>query len=62
MFYMSQGSVPVPAYSKPILLAGRENMNRVIHGDVVVVDVFDEKEWKASTDAVVDQGGKRIIL
>jgi hypothetical protein len=50
-----QGSVPVPAFTKPILLLGRENMNRAVQGDVVIVEVFDEKEWKAPTDEVVDQ-------
>lgn len=52
-----QGNVPVPAFSKPILLIGRENMNRAVQGDVVVVEVFDEKEWKAPADEVVDQDG-----
>lgn len=52
-----QGSVPVPAFTKPVLLIGRENMNRAVHGDVVVVEVFDEKEWKAPADEVVDQDG-----
>ena len=50
-----QGSVNVEAYSKPILLIGRENMNRAVQGDIVVVKVFDEQEWKAPTDEVVDQ-------
>ena len=52
-----QGTVPVPAFAKPVLLVGRENMNRAVHGDIVVVEVFDENEWKASTDEVVDQEG-----
>jgi exosome complex exonuclease DIS3/RRP44 len=30
-------------------------MNRAVHGDIVVVKVFDEREWKAPTDEVVDQ-------
>lgn len=50
-----EGSVSVPAYKKPILLVGRENMNRVVDGDIVVVEVFDESEWKAPADEVVDQ-------
>ncbi|KZP33106.1 RNB-domain-containing protein [Athelia psychrophila] len=50
-----EGNVPVPAFTKPILLVGRENMNRAVQGDVVVVEVFDEKEWKAPADEVVDQ-------
>ena len=56
-----QGSVAVPAFTKPILLIGRENMNRAVHGDVVVVEVFDEKEWKAPADEVIDQDCMYII-
>ena len=55
MFTMRKGSVPVPAFTKPILLVDRENMNRAVQGDVVVVELFDEKEWKAPADEVVDQ-------
>lgn len=32
-------------------------MNRAVQSDVVVVEVFDEKEWKAPGDEVVDQEG-----
>ncbi|KAF8075975.1 hypothetical protein FPV67DRAFT_1469928 [Lyophyllum atratum] len=49
-----EGSVSIPAFTKPVLLVGRENMNRAVNGDVVVVEVFDEKEWKAPADEVVD--------
>ncbi|KAI0287919.1 RNB-domain-containing protein [Russula brevipes] len=54
-FNFLEGSVNAEAYSKPVLLIGRENMNRAVHGDVVVVEVFSEQEWKAPTDEVVDQ-------
>ncbi|KAF8656486.1 hypothetical protein AX16_002505 [Volvariella volvacea WC 439] len=54
-FNYLEGTVSVPAYNQPILLVGRENMNRSVHGDVVVVEVFDEKEWRAPADEVVDQ-------
>ncbi|KAF8583853.1 RNB-domain-containing protein [Ramaria rubella] len=50
-----EGAVNVPAFTKPVLLVGREHMNRSVHGDVVVVEVFPESEWKASADEVVDQ-------
>ncbi|KAF9043793.1 RNB-domain-containing protein [Hymenopellis radicata] len=50
-----EGSVSVPAFTKPVLLVGRENMNRAVQGDVVVVEVFDPSEWKAPADEVVDQ-------
>ena len=36
-----EGSVLVPAFTKPVLLIGRENMNRAVNGDVVVIEVFD---------------------
>lgn len=52
-----EGSVPVPAFDKPILLVGRENMNRAVQGDIVVIEVFPEKDWKAPADEVVDQEG-----
>jgi exosome complex exonuclease DIS3/RRP44 len=41
-----------------VLLVGRENMNRAVQGDVVVVEVFDESEWKAPADEVIDQEGE----
>jgi exosome complex exonuclease DIS3/RRP44 len=50
-----EGSVSVPSFSKPILLIGRENMNRGVQGDIIVVEVFDKKEWKSPADEVVDQ-------
>ncbi|KAI0791122.1 RNB-domain-containing protein [Abortiporus biennis] len=50
-----EGSVNVPAYDKPILLLGRENMNRAVQGDIVAVEILPESEWKAPTDEVVDQ-------
>ncbi|KAG2013854.1 mitotic control protein dis3 [Coprinopsis cinerea AmutBmut pab1-1] len=50
-----EGSVNVPAFDQSILLIGRENMNRATNGDIVVVEVFPEDEWKAPADEVVDQ-------
>ncbi|KAK7064735.1 exosome complex exonuclease dis3 [Favolaschia claudopus] len=50
-----QGSVSVPAFPKPVLLIGRENLNRAVQGDIVVVEVFDEAKWGVEGDEVVDQ-------
>ncbi|KAG8908746.1 exosome catalytic subunit dis3 [Tulasnella sp. 403] len=50
-----EGSVNVQAFSKPVLLVGREHMNRAIDGDIVAVHVFPETEWRAPGDEVVDQ-------
>ena len=52
----------MPAFTKPVLLIGRENMNRAVNGDVVVIEIFDKKEWKAPADEVVDQDGKGVSL
>lgn len=52
--------MPVTGFDKPILLIGRENMNRAVQGDIVAVEVFDEKEWKAPGDEVVEQESKLV--
>ncbi|KAJ7602219.1 RNB-domain-containing protein [Mycena rosella] len=50
-----QGSVSVPGYPKPVLLIGREHLNRAVHGDMVVIEIFDEAKWGVEGDEVVDQ-------
>ena len=53
-------SISVPVFTKPVLLISCENMNQAVHGDVVVVKVFDEKEWKAPADKAIDQEGLHL--
>lgn len=50
-----EGSVNVPSFPKPVLITGREHMNRSVHGDLVVVEMLPESEWKSSADEVLDQ-------
>lgn len=50
-----EGSVMTSAFPKPVLLVGREAMNRSVDGDVVVVELLPESEWKAPTDEVIDE-------
>ncbi|KAJ7480098.1 hypothetical protein B0H11DRAFT_2158020 [Mycena galericulata] len=50
-----QGSVSVPKFPKPVLLIGREHLNRAVHGDMVVIEIFDEDKWGVEGDEVVDQ-------
>lgn len=50
-----EGNVNAQAFGKPILLVGRESMNRAIDGDVVVVEMLPEAEWKAPGQEVLDQ-------
>ncbi|KAF7319870.1 Exosome complex exonuclease dis3 [Mycena kentingensis (nom. inval.)] len=50
-----QGTVSVHGLPKPVLIIGRENLNRAVHGDQVVVEIFDEDKWGVEGDEVVDQ-------
>ena len=52
----------VPSFEKPILLSGRENMNRSVDGDIVAVEVLPKSEWKAPDDEVVDEEGNDLSL
>ncbi|EFP74074.2 uncharacterized protein PGTG_00030 [Puccinia graminis f. sp. tritici CRL 75-36-700-3] len=48
-----EGSIFHDNFEKPVLLIGRESMNRAIDGDVVAVELLPREEWKSSTDDVV---------
>ncbi|KAI9635360.1 uncharacterized protein MKK02DRAFT_36673 [Dioszegia hungarica] len=50
-----EGTVRVMSLDKPVLLVGREAMNRSVDGDVVVVEIFPKSEWKAPGSEVLDQ-------
>lgn len=49
-----EGAVRSEALSKPILLQGREAMNRAVDGDVVYVALMPQSEWKGASDAVLE--------
>jgi exosome complex exonuclease DIS3/RRP44 len=42
-------NVPVPAFTKPVLLIGRENMNRAVNGDVVVIEIFWQEGMESTS-------------
>ncbi|GHJ89926.1 hypothetical protein NliqN6_6328 [Naganishia liquefaciens] len=50
-----EGTVNSATYDKKILLVGRTSMNRAVNGDVVVVEILPEAEWKAPGEEVLDQ-------
>ena len=50
-----EGSVNVPAFDKPLLILGRENGNRAISGDVVVVEVLPKEQWKTPSSKLIDE-------
>ncbi|KIW06573.1 uncharacterized protein PV09_02292 [Verruconis gallopava] len=50
-----EGSVFVPAFEKPLIILGRENSNRAISGDTVVVEVLPQDQWKAPSNQVIEE-------
>ncbi|GAA5882413.1 hypothetical protein JCM1840_000408 [Sporobolomyces johnsonii] len=54
-----EATVNVPGRDKPVLLAGLESMNRAVAGDLVVVELLPESEWKAIGEEVVDSDSKQ---
>ncbi|BGP10533.1 exosome catalytic subunit dis3 [Rhodotorula toruloides] len=53
-----EATVNAASLPKPILLAGLESMNRGVAGDLVVVEVLPESEWKSIGEEVVDEDAK----
>ena len=50
-----EGSVHVPAFEKSLIILGRDNSNRAIHGDVVVVEALPQSQWKAPSMKILDE-------
>jgi exosome complex exonuclease DIS3/RRP44 len=49
-----EASVHVPAFEKSLLILGRENSNRAVQGDVVVVEVLPKDQWKAPSSKIIE--------
>ncbi|KEZ44636.1 Exosome complex exonuclease dis3 [Scedosporium apiospermum] len=50
-----EGSIKVPAFTKPLLILGRENINRSVDGDVVVVEVLPKDQWKEPSTVIIEE-------
>lgn len=50
-----EGSVHVHAFDKSLLILGRENSNRAVSGDVVVVEVLPKSLWKAPSTKIIEE-------
>jgi exosome complex exonuclease DIS3/RRP44 len=50
-----EGSVNVPAFDKSLLVLGRENINRSVQGDVVVVEVLPKDQWKEPSTKIIEE-------
>ena len=50
-----QGSVHVPAFDRGLIVQGRENSNRAVSGDVVVIEILPKDQWKAPSSKVIEE-------
>ena len=50
-----EGSIHVPAFDKNLLILGRENINRAVQGDVVVVEVLPKDQWKEPSTKIIEE-------
>lgn len=50
-----EGSVHVPSFEKALLILGRENSNRAVSSDQVVVEVLPKEQWKSLSTTVVEE-------
>lgn len=53
-FNYLEGSVKIPKFTKPVLLIGRQSINRSVQDDLVVVQLLPKSQWKSSTDQIID--------
>ena len=49
-----EGTVSLPNFKKPVLILGQKNLNRAFNGDLVVVELLPESEWKAPSTVTID--------
>ena len=50
-----EGTVHVPAFEKSLLILGRENSNRAVSGDVVVIEILPKIQWKAPSAKIIEE-------
>jgi exosome complex exonuclease DIS3/RRP44 len=50
-----EGTVHVPAFDRPLIIQGRENSNRAVSGDVVVLEILPRDQWKAPSSKVIEE-------
>ncbi len=50
-----EGTAQVAAFDKPLIILGRENSNRAISGDSVVIEVLPKEQWKAPSSKIIEE-------
>ncbi|KAI0125811.1 RNB domain-containing protein [Xylariales sp. AK1849] len=50
-----EGTVKVPAFPKALIILGRDNINRAVDGDVVIVEVLPKDQWKEPSTKIIEE-------
>ncbi|KAF8473463.1 ribonuclease R [Kalaharituber pfeilii] len=50
-----EGSVATATLDRSLLILGRENINRAVQGDQVVVEILPKDQWKQPSTKIVDE-------
>ena len=50
-----EGTIHVPTFDRSLIIQGRENSNRAVSGDIVVVEVLPKNQWKAPSSKVLEE-------
>ena len=50
-----EGSVNISGMPKPLLILGRESLNRAFNGDQVVVELLPKSKWKKPSSQIIDE-------
>ncbi|KAF4585350.1 mitotic control protein dis3 [Ophiocordyceps camponoti-floridani] len=50
-----EGSIKVSAFVKPLLVLGRESINRAVDGDIVVVELLPQDKWKEPSTKIIEE-------
>ncbi|KAF2869881.1 hypothetical protein BDV95DRAFT_497669 [Massariosphaeria phaeospora] len=50
-----EASVHVPTFDKSLLVLGRENGNRAVSADIVVVEILPKDQWKAPSTKIIEE-------
>ncbi|KAI5865114.1 RNB-domain-containing protein [Durotheca rogersii] len=50
-----EASIKVPEFPKALIVLGRENINRAVDGDVVVVEVLPRDQWKEPSTKILEE-------
>ncbi|KAG4304765.1 hypothetical protein PORY_001818 [Pneumocystis oryctolagi] len=50
-----EANVLVPDFKKPLIIFGKENINRAIQDDIVVVELLQKEYWRVPASKIIEQ-------